>query len=134
MQKAPALAILSLLALTPHVSAQQSIEAQEKPPADSLIWDHVRHLEEMIQLWPKREYYLELADLYGRVGESDRELELYEVAYNMGWLDQTRQFVQLAQLLLRARKLPEADKALQDALDSEAAKASTGDIRAPLRN
>jgi hypothetical protein len=107
-----ALLVLVLLSMVPPAAAPQNAEREERPPAEALLWDHVRHLEDMIRLWPKREYYLELAELYGRIGDSRRELELYEIAHEMGWLDQTKQYVVFAQ------------QALQQALDGHFATAT----------
>ena len=122
MSNVSALAVIAVLAVAPLRSVAQTVGPEDA--VGSVVADHMHHLERMIKLWPRREYYLQLADLYGRTGESSRQLELYEVAYDMGWLDQTGQFVQFAQLLLRARRLAEADAALDEALSLEAAKRS----------
>jgi hypothetical protein len=80
---------------------------------------HAETLETMISLWPKREYYLELASVYERIGAADRELELYETSYAMGWLTETATLLRLAQLRLRAGRIDAVDKLLSDALDIE---------------
>lgn len=124
MSQRAALSILTVLSIISPAAAPQNAETQERPPDESLLWDHVHHLEEMIRLWPRREYYLELAELYSRVGDSKRELELYEIAHAMGWLDQTRQYIVLARLRLEAGRPTKADEALQRALKLEAARSS----------
>jgi tetratricopeptide (TPR) repeat protein len=120
MQKLRVRAIPSMFLLAaPFVSLAQDVGSPEQPASEKLVWEHVQTLETMISMWPEQEYYLQLASLYGRVGKYERQLELYEVANAMGWLTQTRQFVRLARLLLRAGRLDEVDDALQKALKAE---------------
>ena len=112
--------LCAVLALPVSSGAQQS-SADAPPPAQDLIWDHIETLETMISLWPEREYYLQLADRYGRAGEFERQLELYEIAQAMGWLTETAQFIQLARLLLWAERPDEVDEFLRKALEIELA-------------
>ncbi|MGI9258294.1 MAG: hypothetical protein ACR2QQ_05640, partial [Gammaproteobacteria bacterium] len=65
--------------------------------------------------------------LYGRVGDFDRQLELYEIAHAMGWLTETMHFVRLARLLLRADRINEVDEVLKKALEAEIAEATLDD-------
>jgi len=93
-----------------------------QPPAaagQALESAHAETLETMISLWPRREYYLELAAVYERIGAVDRELELYETSYAMGWLTETATLLRLAQLRLRAGRIDAIDELLGDALDIE---------------
>jgi len=72
-------------------------------------------------MWPRREYYLQLAGLHGRTGNLERQLELYEISHAMGWLTETAQFIELARLLLWAERFDEVDQFLRKALETEAA-------------
>ena len=115
-----------------------SLNAQEAAPEQDLfaedpLWERVEVLETMISMWPKQEYYVQLASLYGRVGDFDRQLELYEISLAMGWLTETRQFIQLARLLLRSDRYDEVDEILDKALEVELA-ASCSDIESPFQN
>lgn len=112
------LRILLLLLMPLSAIAQQAAPTQQPPPQDR-VWDHVQTLETMISMWPEQEYYLQLASLYGRVGNFDRQLELYEISHAMGWLTETVQFIQLARLLLRADRIDEVDEVLKQALEVE---------------
>ena len=71
-------------------------------------------------MWPEREYYLQLAAVYGHSGNFERQLELYEISHAMGWLTETAQFVELARLLLWAERYDEIDEFLYKALEIEA--------------
>ncbi len=116
-----------LLLLMPLSATAQQAEPMPEPPPQDLVWQHVQTLETMISMWPEQEYYLQLASLYGRVGDFDRQLELYEIAHAMGWLTETMQFVQLARLLLRAERIDEVDEVLQKALEAELTEATLDD-------
>lgn len=117
--------LCAVLAIPLSSAAQQSSIGAPAPGQD-LIWDHIETLETMISLWPEREYYLQLADRYGRAGEFERQLELYEIAHAMGWLTETAQFIQLARLLLWAERLDEVDEFLRKALETELAGSARG--------
>jgi len=112
MQIIRVLSVFTTFLLTPLVSVTQEQTTQKT----SSVTEHIQLLETMIYMWPEREYYLQLANLYGRVNEDERRLELYEIAYAMGWLTKSTDLVQLAQLLLRADRLDEADGVAQKAL------------------
>ena len=121
MRKTLLIIVLNSFSLLTLSSAAQLPGGSAAESAGDPLWDHILLLEHMISLWPKQEYYLQLADLYGRAGDSRRQLEVYEIAYGMGWLDRTSQFVRMAQLMLRAGRLREADEALSRALDADVA-------------
>ena len=112
MQIIRVLSVFATFLLAPLVSVAQEQTTQKT----SSVTEHIQLLETMIYMWPEREYYLQLANLYGRVNEDGRRLELYEIAYAMGWLTKRTDLVQLAQLLLRADRLDEADRVAQKAL------------------
>ena len=100
--------------------AQQPVIGAPQTGQD-LIWEHIDTLESMTAMWPRREYYLQLATLYGRAGNFERQLELYEISHAMGWLTETAHFIELARLLLWAERFDEVDQFLRKALETEAA-------------
>ena len=59
-------------------------------------------LRTLIESWPKREYFVQLSAMYGEEGEENKQLALYETAYEAGWLQRSNELVQLSQLLLQA--------------------------------
>ena len=125
------LPILVLL-LTPFSISAQEAAPEQSPFAGDPLWERVQVLETMISMWPKQEYYVQLASLYGRVGDFDRQLELYEISFAMGWLTETSQFIELARLLLRSDRYDEVDDILGKALDMERTK-SDSDSESPFR-
>ena len=59
-------------------------------------------LRTIINSWSKREYFLQLSAMYGQEGESDKQLALYETAFEAGWLQRSSEYVNLSQLFLQA--------------------------------
>ncbi len=94
MQIIRVLSVFMAFLLAPLVSVTQEQTTQKS----SSVTEHIQLLETMIYMWPEREYYLQLANLYGRVNEDGRRLELYEISYAMGWLTTSTDLAQLAQL------------------------------------
>jgi len=56
-------------------------------------------LEELTRRWPKDEYWIQLAMMYGQTGREDRQLHTLETAYLQGFLNKEGELVLLAQLL-----------------------------------
>ena len=75
-------------------------------------------LRTMIEIWPKREYFVQLSAMYGQEGNDAAQIGLYEVVHEAGWLTRGNEFIQMAQLLLQADVPIRAAKILEAALDS----------------
>ncbi len=90
--------------------------------------DAISVLETMIPMWPEREYYIQLSAMYGRVGDQRRQLELYEIAYAMGWLTTSGELVQLSHLLLRADQPEKAVRVLQKGLGAGRVESTDGNL------
>ena len=71
----------------------------------------------LAETWPKKDYLVQLAGIYGQEGEDNAQLALYEAAYEVGWLDRSTEFVTLAQMLLQADIPYKAAIILKDGLD-----------------
>ena len=67
--------------------------------------------------WPKKQWIVQLAGMYGEQGDSDKQLALYEAAYEAGWLTGGQEIVNLAQMLLQADVPYKAAVLLQTGLD-----------------
>ena len=74
-------------------------------------------LRTMIEIWPKREYFVQLSAMYGQEGDENAQMALYEVAHEADWLTSSNEIIQMAQLLLQAEAPIKAAKILQAALD-----------------
>jgi len=59
-------------------------------------------LRTIINSWSKREYFMQLSAMYGQEGESDKQLAIYETAFEAGWLQRSSEYVNLSQLFLQA--------------------------------
>ncbi len=73
----------------------------------------------LCETWPKKDYLVQLAGIYGQEGEDNSQLALYEAAYEVGWLDRSNEFVTLAQMLLQADIPYKAAIVLQEGLDAD---------------
>jgi tetratricopeptide (TPR) repeat protein len=59
-------------------------------------------LEVLVTQFPKKEYWLHLASTYGEIGNTQRQLAAYEVAFAQGYLATGQEQLLLSQLLLQA--------------------------------
>lgn len=67
--------------------------------------------------WPKKQWIVALAGMYGEQGDSNKQLALYEVANEAGWLSSSQELTNLAQMLLQANIPYKAAILLQNGLD-----------------
>ena len=74
-------------------------------------------LRTMIEIWPKREYFVQLSAMYGQEGDDGAQLGLYHVAHEAGWLSRGNEIVQMAQLLLQANVPVQAAMIIQTGLE-----------------
>ncbi len=58
-------------------------------------------LELLVADYGRKEYWTQLSATYGEIGNENKQLAIYEMAYYQGLLDQGREIVLLAQLLLQ---------------------------------
>jgi len=77
----------------------------------------IRTLTTLVEMWPKRDYMTQLAGVYGQEGDDQRQLALWEAAYEAGWLQRGTEYVSLAQMLLASEAPYKAGKILQEGLD-----------------
>ena len=73
-------------------------------------------LRTMVESWPKEEYFIQLSAMYGSEENLQAQIALYELAYEAGWLEQSNEKVQMAQLLLGAEAPVKAAKILEAGL------------------
>ena len=71
----------------------------------------------LIESWSKRDYFIQLSAMYGQEGEDNKQLALYETAYEAGWLRRSNEYVQLSQLLLQAEVPVKAALIMEAGLD-----------------
>ena len=74
-------------------------------------------LKELCQHYPGREYWVQLAAVYGRLGQSEQQLAAMVYAHDVGYLETQSDFVTLAQLLLGAEVPYKAAEVLSGAMD-----------------
>jgi tetratricopeptide (TPR) repeat protein len=78
----------------------------------------IRTLTTLVEMWPKRDYLIQLAGIYGQEGDDRAQLALYQAAYEGGWLERGTDKVTLAQMLLQADIPYRAALILQEGLNS----------------
>ena len=74
-------------------------------------------LEILVTGWPKKDYLVQLAAIYGELDQEQRQLGAYEAAFEAGWLERGPEIVRLSQLLMQAEVPFKAAKILQKGLD-----------------
>ena len=74
-------------------------------------------LEILATTWPKKEYFTQLAAIYGELDEESKQLHAYETAHAAGWLERSSELVQLSQLFLQAEVPYKAAKVMETGLN-----------------
>jgi len=57
-------------------------------------------MEKLVRLYDKPEYWLQLSNMYGEIGEEDKQMAVMEAAYQAGYISNTSDFLTLSQLYL----------------------------------
>ncbi len=70
-------------------------------------------LDILIRNWPKRIYWLQLASMYGEMNKEKLQISAMEAAYRNGYLNQSNELVNLAQLYLYHSTPYKAAKVMQ---------------------
>ena len=55
-------------------------------------------MEQLVRLYNKPQYWLQLAGMYGEIGEEDKQIAVMEAAYQAGYITSLSQIMTLAQL------------------------------------
>jgi tetratricopeptide (TPR) repeat protein len=55
-------------------------------------------MEQLVRLYSKPQYWLQLAGMYGEVGEEDKQVAVMEAAYQAGYINKSSEIMTLAQL------------------------------------
>ncbi len=76
----------------------------------------VATLHELIKRWPKKQYWMQLASLYGEMEDQKRQLATLELAYLQGYLDREADLLSLVSLLLNNEVYLRAGKILETGL------------------
>ncbi|WP_448569019.1 tetratricopeptide repeat protein [Thalassotalea ganghwensis] len=75
-------------------------------------------MEQLVKHYPKPEYWLQLAAMYGEIGKEDKQLAVMETAYQAGYIEKSQDILALAQLY-RYHQVPyKAAVLLEKAIDS----------------
>ncbi len=74
-------------------------------------------LEIMVRDFPKREYWVQLAQVYGQEGYEDKQMYTYEAAHTLGYLERESDMRNYAGLLMQNDVPYRAAKWLQEAID-----------------
>ena len=73
----------------------------------------------LIELYPKKTYWLQLASVYSETGRHEKALTTLELVHTQGLLDQSSEYTALAQMYLYNQIPYEAAKVLQEGLDKK---------------
>lgn len=86
-------------------------------------------LEQLVNLYPKGQYFSQLAILYGERGDEKRQLLTLEAAYDGGYLTTQAQYVTLASLLVASEVPYKAAKVLTEGVDKKIVKDTVNHLR-----
>ncbi|NGP54211.1 tetratricopeptide repeat protein [Thioalkalivibrio sp. XN8] len=86
-------------------------------------------LEQLLTDYPRQEYWVQLAAMYGETGREREQLVAYEIAYEQGYLDKDRELVLLAQLYLQQDVPYKAARVLEDGMAKGAVERSARNLR-----
>ncbi len=74
-------------------------------------------LEELIRLFPKKQYWMQLASIYGEIDQQQKQLNVLELCYLQGFLTTENEILTLASLLLNNELYVRAGKILSKGLN-----------------
>ena len=83
----------------------------------------------LLENWPKRDYLMQLAGIYGQEGQETNTLALYEAAHEVGWLERGSDLVNLSQMLLAADIPYKAAKIMEEGLNDGAIESTESNWR-----
>jgi tetratricopeptide (TPR) repeat protein len=81
-------------------------------------------LQQLIERYPKKNYWLRLSAVYSGMEQSDNALAVLELAYRQGLLTQRNELMTLAQVYLQREDWHEAEQNFQQAVAYEPVKAN----------
>jgi tetratricopeptide (TPR) repeat protein len=86
-------------------------------------------LELLVNLYPKGQYFSQLAILYGERGDEKRQLLTLEAAYDGGYLNTQAQYVTLGSLLVSSEVPYKGAKVLAEGIDKKIVKDTVNHLR-----
>ena len=87
-------------------------------------------LEIMVRDFPKREYWVQLAQVYGQEGYEDKQMYTYEAAHVLGYLDRESDMRNYAGLLMQGTVPYRAAKWLREAMDEGIVEGTSRNLQA----
>lgn len=103
----------------------QVVLYSELDDTDSVI----RVLEEMVTVWPKKNYWMHLASMYAEKNWDDKSLSAFYAVYYQGLFNRESEYVMLTQRLLNAEVPYEAAQVLRKGLDTGLVEKNESNIR-----
>ena len=85
-------------------------------------------LKQLVTLFPKKDYYMQLAFGYSNFGDEEKALAMLELAYQQDYLDKERELTQLTQRYLYHNLPWPAAKVMAKGLDDGTVEASTKNL------
>ncbi|WP_394176669.1 tetratricopeptide repeat protein [Thalassotalea litorea] len=76
-----------------------------------------RVMEQMVRLYNKPQYWLQLSGMYGEIGEEDKQLAVMEAAWQAGYISKEEDIMTLAQLYVYHQLPYKAALLMQSAMD-----------------
>lgn len=75
-------------------------------------------LEHLVERFPRKDYWMQLASIYGELDRPDKQVRVLDMAYQQGLLTAERELVNLAQHLMQQDIPYRAAKVIEEGMDS----------------
>lgn len=86
-------------------------------------------LEQLVELYPKGDYFYQLSGMYGEQGNEKKQLSVLEASYDAGMFSRSGEYVALASLLLNVDVPYKAAKVLTEGMDKDIVEENVNNLR-----
>ncbi|MEM9529441.1 MAG: tetratricopeptide repeat protein, partial [Pseudomonadota bacterium] len=86
-------------------------------------------LEKLIRLYPRKDYWMQLAGMFGELDDQAKQLVVLDLAYKQGFFSRGPEYTNLAQLLIQDEIPYRAAQVLEDGIEKGHVKRNVNNLR-----
>ncbi|MEM7704942.1 MAG: hypothetical protein AAF358_05280 [Pseudomonadota bacterium] len=130
-------------ALVPMTTAIELAEASEDGKADENWYslqrvlyyqledyeNTAKVLEKLIRLYPRKDYWMQLAGMFGELDDQEKQLIVLDLAYKQGFFSRGSEYTNLAQLLIQDEIPYRAARVLEDGMEKGHVERNVNNLR-----